>query len=1083
MPYGYVPRKGKSSTDIVRFLPHERFRMRDEFVRPYMTQEPAWGPVGKVVYVRTYARELRGQELVEHLVRDYGRDRIEARAEARKIKVRREEFWQTARRVTEFVWTVFKRAAITNHHAWDEHEAQQKSEEMFKLLWDFKWLPPGRGMQFAGTPVVEKKGAAVLNNCFGPEEVFITEQGPMTFAEAVGQTLNVLTADGWAEAAIKSFGSQTVQRVTFAPAMPHPKGDDNWRSFRSNLRHSVVVTPDHRWLLASGKETTSLGVGDVVRGQINRDTACSSAYRDGRRHGLIFGDGTAGYRYVNGKEREYHIRLCGAKAQAEVSTFERVTYPPSYNGDPLASVVSSVDLKSFPPSEAPSDYVRGFLDGWLVADSSDSANGISKRLASQHPEALEWLRRYAALAGWALIGYSVDSAKVTNYGRRTNPLYVYVLTQSHNIAWKVTSIEALEEQQEVYCAQVPTTRAFALANGIYTGNCGFVSTASIDADFADPFCAIMDFLMLGVGVGSDVKGAGKVVVQQPEIDNSTFVVDDSREGWVEAFRARLLPYVGVQVMPTNWDFSLIRAEGKPLKTFGGTASGHGPLVRLLNAVDEILEPLAGQPITETAIADLVNNIGVCVVAGNIRRSAEILLGEYGDEEFAALKDPTETRRLKARMNELVAATPEAAELQRHIERWKEGQRGFSAATKHFINLQNKIDRAKKKVESIMRQNTEWARCETAYWGHPLFTHRWASNNTVLCKPTHDFTTIGARIATNGEPGVAFMDNIRAYGRMGNVGAMLPPRAKWLDVGVEGFNPCAEQPLEDRELCCLGELNPNAHATLEEFLHTIKFAYMYCKAVTLLPTNHPETNRVMTKNRRIGLSLIGAFEMYDRLGLAECIRWFDAGYNEVRKWDKTYSEWLGCNASIKVTSLKPGGSVPLLVGKEGGMKVPSAEYYFRTIRAEYRSSLVKEARDKGYRVEKDRYSPRTSVMYFPVHDPNARRTANDVSMWEQLELLAAIQGYWSDNMVSNTINFKPHEAKDIPRAIAAFAHRVKAISFLPLEEHDYPQAPYIPISKEEYEYAAARCWPLDLAAVAHEVDEKYCTGDACEIRPR
>lgn len=777
MPDGYVPRKGKSSTDIVRFLPHERFRMRDEFVRPYMTQEPAWGPVGKVVYVRTYARELRGQELVEHLVRDYGRDRIEARAEARKIKVRREEFWQTARRVTEFVWTVFKRAAITNHHAWDEHEAQQKSEEMFRLLWDFKWLPPGRGMQFAGTPVVEKKGAAVLLNC------------------------------------------------------------------------------------------------------------------------------------------------------------------------------------------------------------------------------------------------------------------------------------------------------------------GFVSTASLDVDFADPFCAIMDFLMLGVGVGADVKGAGKVVVQQPAIDTSTFFVEDSREGWVAAFRAKLLPYVGAQGMPTNWDFSMIRAEGKPLKTFGGTASGPGPLKRLLGAVDQILGPLAGQPITETAIADLVNEIGVCVVAGNIRRSAEILLGEYGDEEFAALKDPTETRRLKARMDELVAETPEAAALQRRIERWKEGQKGLSAATEVFITLQNKMDRAKAKIEKIMRQNAEWARCETAYWGHPLFTHRWASNNTILCKPTHDFTAIGARIATNGEPGVAFMDNIRAYGRMGNVGATLPERARWLDAGVEGFNPCAEQPLEDRELCCLGELNPNAHATLEEFLHTIKFAYMYCKAVTLLPTNHPETNRVMTKNRRIGLSLIGAFEMYDRLGLAECIRWWDAGYAEVRKWDKTYSEWLGCNASIKVTSLKPGGSVPLLVGKEGGMKVPSAEYYFRTIRVEHRSSLVKEAVDKGYRVEKDRYSPRTSVIYFPVHDPNARRTANDVSMWEQLELLAAIQGYWSDNMVSNTINFKPHEAKDIPRAIAAFAHRVKAISFLPLDDHGYPQAPYIPISKEEYEYAAARCRPLYLAAVAHEVDEKYCTGDACEIRPR
>lgn len=777
MPDGYTPSKGKPSTDIVRFLPHERFRMRDEFIRPYMTQEPAWGPVGKVVYVRTYARELRGPELVEHLSRDTGLDRVAARAAARKVKVRREEFWQTARRVVEFVWTVFKRAALANHHAWNEGEAQEKSEEMFRLLWDFKWLPPGRGMQFAGTPVVEKKGAAVLNNC------------------------------------------------------------------------------------------------------------------------------------------------------------------------------------------------------------------------------------------------------------------------------------------------------------------GFVSTASIDVDFADPFCAIMDFLMLGVGVGSDVQGAGKVVVHTPQAGGGTYRVEDSREGWVDAYRTKLNAYVGKCRMPDDWDFSGIRREGAVLKTFGGTSSGPGPLKRLLDAVDRILAPLAGLPITKTAIADLVNETGVCVVAGNIRRSAEILLGEYGDEEFAALKDPTETRRLKVRMAEIVEETPWAAKIDRSIKRWKEAQKGYSAASSTFLTFQTKIDRAQKRLLAFMRQNSEWAACESAYWSHPLFTHRWASNNTVLGKTDDDFTPLGPRIAANGEPGVGFMDNIRAYGRMGNVGATLPPRSKWLDALVAGANPCMEQPLEDRELCCLGELNPNAHATLEEFLHTVKFAYMYCKAVTMLPTNHPETNRVMTRNRRIGLSMIGVFEMYDRLGLAECIRWWDAGYSEVRKWDKTYSEWLGCNTSIKVTSLKPGGSVPLLVGKEGGMKAPSAEYYFRTIRAEHRSPLVREAQRKGYRVEKDRYSPRTMVMYFPVHDPNARRTANDISMWEQLELLAALQGYWSDNMVSNTITFKAHEAKDIPRAISVFAHRVKAISFLPLDDHGYPQAPYIPISKEEYEYAAARCQPLDLRAVAHEVDEKYCTGDSCEIRPR
>jgi hypothetical protein len=68
--------------------------------------------------------------------------------------------------------------------------------------------------------------------------------------------------------------------------------------------------------------------------------------------------------------------------------------------------------------------------------------------------------------------------------------------------------------------------------GAALNNCGFVSTRGIEVDFADPFCWLMDMLMLGVGVGFDTAGAGLVKVQEPARIEGTFVVDDSREGWV-----------------------------------------------------------------------------------------------------------------------------------------------------------------------------------------------------------------------------------------------------------------------------------------------------------------------------------------------------------------------------------------------------------------------------------------------------------------------------------------------------------------------------------------------------------------------
>ena len=256
------------------------------------------------------------------------------------------------------------------------------------------------------------------------------------------------------------------------------------------------------------------------------------------------------------------------------------------------------------------------------------------------------------------------------------------------------------------------------------------------------------------------------------------------------------------------------------------------------------------------------------------------------------------------------------------------------------------------------------------------------------------------------------------------------------------------------------------------------SYMYCKAVTLVPTHDQATNKIMTKNRRIGLSMMGIWKMYERLGMQECIYWWERGYAEVRHWDKTYSEWLGVNESIKVTSVKPGGTIPLLVGEEGGMKIPTAKYYFRTIRMDHTSPLAKACKDAGYRVEKDRTSPRTVVVYFPVFDESTKRTAEGVSMWEQMGLLAELQAHWSDNMVSNTITFQPREASEIAQAIAMFAHRIKAVSFLPLMTHGYAQAPYIPIEQWEYELAVAKIGSLDLTKGGHEVDEKYCTGDVC-----
>ena len=170
-------------------------------------------------------------------------------------------------------------------------------------------------------------------------------------------------------------------------------------------------------------------------------------------------------------------------------------------------------------------------------------------------------------------------------------------------------------------------------------NCSFTTTQDIDIDFAEPFCFLMDFSMLGVGVGSDCRGAGKVTIQQPVQGDDVHVVEDSREGWVDLLHRVLQSYVGKATAPVQIDYSKVRPYGELIKGFGGTASGPDPLQHLISEVHRVLKPLIDKPITSEAIVDLFDLIGVCVVAGNVRRSAIIMFGDHNDDSFLNLKNP------------------------------------------------------------------------------------------------------------------------------------------------------------------------------------------------------------------------------------------------------------------------------------------------------------------------------------------------------------------------------------------------------------------------------------------------------------
>jgi len=170
-------------------------------------------------------------------------------------------------------------------------------------------------------------------------------------------------------------------------------------------------------------------------------------------------------------------------------------------------------------------------------------------------------------------------------------------------------------------------------------NCAFVSTAEMTkANPARPFAFLMEASMLGVGVGFDDKGADKdFLIYEPK-EEEVYVIPDTREGWVESVAMLINAYLRADQKNPVFDYKEIRPAGAPIKIFGGTAAGHEPLEKLHNYIHKLFKGRAGEKVTRTDIADIGNLIGVCVVSGNVRRSAELLIGRLDDDTFLNLKN-------------------------------------------------------------------------------------------------------------------------------------------------------------------------------------------------------------------------------------------------------------------------------------------------------------------------------------------------------------------------------------------------------------------------------------------------------------
>lgn len=536
-------------------------------------------------------------------------------------------------------------------------------------------------------------------------------------------------------------------------------------------------------------------------------------------------------------------------------------------------------------------------------------------------------------------------------------------------------------------------------------NCGLVAIDSPKA-----FTWAMDALMLGAGVGFNIQR--EYVYELPKVKPATivrqeskdadFIVPDSREGWI-----KLLDQVLRAHFESGEGFSystiLVRGKGTLINGFGGVSSGPEELCIGIAEISRILNTRAGKKLRPIDCLDIMNVIGSIVVAGNIRRSAEIAIGDADDLQYLSSK------------------------------RWDLGT---------------------------------------------IPNYRSMSNNSIVC---NDIETLPEQFwegyEGNGEPfGLINLGLSRSCGRLGET--------QYPDPDIQGYNPCSEQSLVSKETCCLAEIFLPNISSKEELLKVAKYLYRINKHSLNLPCHLKDTEALVHKNMRMGIGVTGYLQSTE-----EQRAWLSDTYVELRKFDVEYSKEKGFPTSIKLTTVKPSGTLSLLAGVTPGVHPAYSKYFIRRIRIASNSTLAGLCRKHGYHSEYQKNfdgseDRNTVVVSFPITVPEGTILAKDLTAIQQLEYVKRLQTEWSDNAVSVTVYYRKEELSSIKDWLKLnYNTGVKAVSFLLHSEHGFIQAPYQEITEQEYNEYSQLVTPIISGDINESdmLDQFECVGGVCPVK--
>jgi len=296
--------------------------------------------------------------------------------------------------------------------------------------------------------------------------------------------------------------------------------------------------------------------------------------------------------------------------------------------------------------------------------------------------------------------------------------------------------------------------------------------------------------------------------------------------------------------------------------------------------------------------------------------------------------------------------------------------------------------------------------------------------------------------------------------------------------------CGEINLENGGVCNLSEIFLNNIENEEELNDCAQLLYKTQKAVCSLNYLHERTTKIVHKNMRIGIGIGGICQSLDKLD------WLDNCYKELRKFDKEWSKKRGWPTSIKLTTVKPSGTVSLVSNSSPGVHPAYSKYYIRRVRMSSSDLLVQVCKDHGYKTEfqinfDNSVDRNTIIVEFPCHAGENAILAKDMTAINQLELIKKIQTLWADNAVSCTVYYKKEELKEIKDWLNEnYDNSIKSVSFLlhKEEDHGFKQPPYQEITEEQHNELIKNIKPFDNIKIENiPLENIECVGGTCPIR--